>query len=101
MANYELINTQDLTIVRSTQPIDLKLIGQAQGKLTVIGTGPGAKYWMSPEVRDAIRAATDLVGYQTYIDLIGDLAVGKNCHASDNRVELDRARLALDLAASG
>jgi cobalt-precorrin 5A hydrolase / precorrin-3B C17-methyltransferase len=99
--NYELITTQDLTIVRSTQPIDLKLIGQAQGTLTVIGTGPGAKYWMSPEVRDAIRAATDLVGYQTYINLIGDLAVGKNCHASDNRVELDRARLALDLAASG
>jgi cobalt-precorrin 5A hydrolase / precorrin-3B C17-methyltransferase len=99
--NYELITTQDLTIVSSTQPIELKLIGQAQGKLTVIGTGPGAKYWMSPEVRDAIRAATDLVGYQTYINLIGDLAVGKVCHASDNRVELDRARLALDLAASG
>ncbi len=99
--NYKLITTQDLTIVRSTQPIDLNLIGQAQGKLTVIGTGPGAKYWMSPEVRDTIRAATDLVGYQTYLDLIGDLAVGKVCHASDNRVELDRARLALDLAASG
>jgi cobalt-precorrin 5A hydrolase / precorrin-3B C17-methyltransferase len=100
-ANYELITTQDLTIVRSSQPIELESIGQAQGKLTVIGTGPGGKQWMSPEVRDAIRAATDLVGYQTYIDLIGDLAGGKECHASDNRVELDRARLALDLAASG
>lgn len=100
-AHYELITTQDLTIARSTQPIEIESIGQAQGKLTVIGTGPGAKQWMSPEVRDAIRAATDLVGYQTYIDLIGDLAVGKECHASDNRVELDRSRLALDLAASG
>ena len=99
--NYELITIQDLTIARSTQPIEIESIGQAQGKLTVIGTGPGAKQWMSPEVRDAIRAATDLVGYQTYIDLIGDLAVGKECHASDNRVELDRSRLALDLAASG
>jgi cobalt-precorrin 5A hydrolase / precorrin-3B C17-methyltransferase len=100
-ANYELITMQDLTIARSTQPIEIESIGQAQGKLTVIGTGPGAKQWMSQEVRDAIRAATDLVGYQTYIDLIGDLAVGKECHASDNRVELDRSRLALDLAASG
>lgn len=100
-ANYELITMQDLTIARSTQPIEIESIGQAQGNLTVIGTGPGAKQWMSPEVRDAIRAATDLVGYQTYIDLIGDLAVGKECHASDNRVELDRSRLALDLAASG
>ena len=100
-ANYELITTADLTIAKSLQPIDLKLIGQAQGKLTVIGTGPGAKQWMSPEVRDTIRAATDLVGYQTYINLIGDLAIGKVCHASDNRVELDRSRLALDLAATG
>jgi cobalt-precorrin 5A hydrolase / precorrin-3B C17-methyltransferase len=100
-ANYELITTKDLTITIAPQPIDLELIGQPQGKLTVIGTGPGAKQWMSPEVRDTIRAATDLVGYQTYIELIGDLAVGKVCHASDNRVELDRSRLALDLAASG
>jgi cobalt-precorrin 5A hydrolase / precorrin-3B C17-methyltransferase len=90
-----------LIISLAPQPIDPISIGQAQGKLTVIGTGPGSKQWMSPEVRDTIRAATDLVGYQTYIDLIGDLAVGKVCHASDNRVELDRSRLALDLAATG
>lgn len=100
-ANYELIATPDLTIMRSRQPIEIASIGQAQGKLTVIGTGPGAKQWMSPEVREAIRAATDVVGYQTYLNLIGDLAVGKDCHASDNRVELDRSRLALDLAATG
>jgi cobalt-precorrin 5A hydrolase / precorrin-3B C17-methyltransferase len=90
-----------LIISIAPQPIDPTSIGQAQGKLTVIGTGPGSKQWMSPEVRATIRAATDLVGYQTYIDLIGDLAVGKVCHASDNRVELDRSRLALDLAATG
>jgi cobalt-precorrin 5A hydrolase / precorrin-3B C17-methyltransferase len=90
-----------LIISLAPQPIDPTSIGQAQGKLTVIGTGPGSKQWMSPEVRDTIRSATDLVGYQTYIDLIGDLAVGKVCHASDNRVELDRSRLALDLAAMG
>jgi cobalt-precorrin 5A hydrolase / precorrin-3B C17-methyltransferase len=90
-----------LIISIAPQPIDPTSIGQAQGKLTVIGTGPGSKQWMSPEVRETIRAATDLVGYQTYIDLIGDLAVGKVCHASDNRVELDRSRLALDLAATG
>ncbi len=100
-ANYESIVDNGLTIAKSPQPIEIATIGQPQGKLTVIGTGPGAKRWMSPEVRDTILAATDLVGYQTYIDLIGDLAVGKTCHASDNRVELDRSRLALDLAATG
>jgi cobalt-precorrin 5A hydrolase / precorrin-3B C17-methyltransferase len=56
---------------------------------------------MSPQVRDTILAATDLVGYHTYLDLVKDLSVGKECHGSDNRVELDRSRLALDLAASG
>jgi cobalt-precorrin 5A hydrolase / precorrin-3B C17-methyltransferase len=90
-----------LTIFSAIQPIDLATIGQAQGKLTVIGTGPGALRWMSPEVRETIRAATDLVGYHTYLDLVKDLTVGKECHGSDNRVELDRSRLALDLAASG
>ncbi len=100
-ANYAVIAENELTIALAPHPIEIASLGQAQGKLTVIGTGPGGKQWMSPEVRDTILAATDLVGYQTYIHLIGDLAVGKACHASDNRVELDRSRLALDLAASG
>lgn len=92
---------ENLIILTNTQPIDPNSIGQAQGKLTVIGTGPGSKQWMSPQVRDTILAATDLVGYHTYLDLIKDLSIGKQCHGSDNRVELDRSRLALDLAAIG
>jgi cobalt-precorrin 5A hydrolase / precorrin-3B C17-methyltransferase len=92
---------QNLTIFSATQPINPSLIGQAQGKLTVVGTGPGSTQWMSPQVRATILAATDLVGYHTYLDLVKDLSVGKECHGSDNRVELDRSRLALDLAASG
>jgi cobalt-precorrin 5A hydrolase / precorrin-3B C17-methyltransferase len=91
----------NLTILSATQPVELGSIGQARGKLTIVGTGPGAKQWLSPEVRQTILAATDLVGYHTYLDLVKDLAVGKECHGSDNRVELDRSRLALDLAASG
>jgi cobalt-precorrin 5A hydrolase / precorrin-3B C17-methyltransferase len=91
----------NLTILSATQPIELDTIGQARGKLTIVGTGPGAQQWLSPEVRQTILAATDLVGYHTYLDLVKDLAVGKQCHGSDNRVELDRSRLALDLAASG
>jgi cobalt-precorrin 5A hydrolase / precorrin-3B C17-methyltransferase len=100
-ADCELVVNDELQIALAPSPIDPATIGQPPGKLTVIGTGPGSKQWMSPEVRATILAATDLVGYQTYIDLIGDLAEGKVCHASDNRVELDRSRLALDLAATG
>jgi cobalt-precorrin 5A hydrolase / precorrin-3B C17-methyltransferase len=91
----------NLTIFNATQPIDPSSIGRARGKLSIVGTGPGSKQWLSPEVRETIRTATDLVGYHTYLDLVKDLAVGKECHGSDNRVELDRSRLALNLAASG
>jgi cobalt-precorrin 5A hydrolase / precorrin-3B C17-methyltransferase len=91
----------NLKILNAIAPIELGSIGQAQGKLTIVGTGPGSAQWMSPQVRQTILAATDLVGYHTYLDLVKDLAVGKECHGSDNRVELDRSRLALDLAASG
>ncbi|UBF29994.1 precorrin-3B C(17)-methyltransferase (plasmid) [Kovacikia minuta CCNUW1] len=71
------------------------------GKLTIVGTGPGAAAWMTPEVRAILQSATDLVGYKTYLDLVQDFAHGKQRHESDNRVELDRARHALDLAAEG
>jgi cobalt-precorrin 5A hydrolase / precorrin-3B C17-methyltransferase len=72
-----------------------------QGRLSIIGTGPGSAQWMSPEVKGIIQSATDLVGYKTYLDLVGDLAQGKQRHESDNRVELDRARHALALATEG
>ncbi len=72
-----------------------------QGRLAIIGTGPGSAQWMSPEVRGILQSATDLVGYKTYLDLVGDLAQGKQRHESDNRVELDRARHALALATEG
>ncbi|WP_309745448.1 precorrin-3B C(17)-methyltransferase [Chamaesiphon sp. OTE_20_metabat_361] len=91
----------NLTIWSAIETVDPHSIGQAQGKLTVVGTGPGSAQWMSPQVRQTILAATDLVGYHTYLDLVKDLSGGKECHGSDNRVELDRSRLALDLAASG
>ena len=71
-----------------------------QGKLAIVGIGPGAAEWMSPEVKALLQAATDLVGYKTYLDLVGTFAQGKR-HESDNRVEIDRARHALDLAAEG
>jgi cobalt-precorrin 5A hydrolase/precorrin-3B C17-methyltransferase len=78
-----------------------EIIDQPRGKLAIIGTGPGALKWMSPEVKEILHAATDLVGYKTYINLIGTLADGKNRHESDNREEEARAKFALDLAAQG
>jgi precorrin-3B C17-methyltransferase len=55
---------------------------------------------MTPATRTAIAEATDLVGYGPYLDRVPPVQ-GQCRHASDNRVELDRARHALALAASG
>ncbi|NUN66487.1 precorrin-3B C(17)-methyltransferase [Pseudanabaena biceps] len=71
------------------------------GKVSIIGTGPGAAKWMSPEVKDILENTTDFIGYKTYLNLIREYTKGKNIHATDNRVELDRARHALELAQSG
>ncbi len=96
-----ILASPDIAIAIAPQPIDLNITGQPRGRLAIIGTGPGGSQWMSPEVKEIIKSATDLVGYKTYLDLIGSLANGKQRHESDNREEEARAKMALDLAASG
>ncbi|MBD2301823.1 precorrin-3B C(17)-methyltransferase [Nostoc sp. FACHB-190] len=91
----------DIALAIAPAPIDPNTIGQPRGKLAIIGTGPGSAQWMSPEVKEILRLATDLVGYKTYLDLVGALADGKQRHESDNREEIARATMALDLAATG
>ncbi|BAY11821.1 precorrin-3B C(17)-methyltransferase [Calothrix sp. NIES-2098] len=99
----KLISTAatEIAIAISPEPIDASTIGQPRGRLAVIGTGPGSLEWMSPEVREILKSATDLVGYTTYLNLVGSLAEGKQRHDSDNREEIARAEMALDLAAQG
>ncbi|PZV11024.1 MAG: precorrin-3B C(17)-methyltransferase [Leptolyngbya sp.] len=80
--------------------VDIDWIEPTQGKLAIVGTGPGSAVWMSPEVKEILESATDWVGYKTYLDLAEPLRKPHTTrHESDNRVELDRARFALDLAA--
>ena len=71
------------------------------GKLTIVGLGPGAPELMTPTVAEVLRNATDLVGYDTYLDRVTDLSPAQRRHGSGNRVEIDRARHALRLAAEG
>jgi precorrin-3B C17-methyltransferase len=71
------------------------------GSLVVVGTGPGRPELMTPATLAALARATDLVGYGPYLDRLPATRADQCRHASDNRVELDRARLALSLAASG
>jgi precorrin-2 C20-methyltransferase/precorrin-3B C17-methyltransferase len=71
-----------------------------RGRVDVVGLGPGDPQWLSPEARVALDDATDLVGYGPYVDRVPSRP-GLRRHASDNRVEVDRAKHALMLAEEG
>lgn len=85
----------------ASEPLDPALIGQPRGRLSVIGLGPGATEFMVPAARQALDEAQDLLGYETYIRMAGPLRPGQVAHCTDNREELQRARHAFELAASG
>ncbi|WP_433857179.1 precorrin-2 C(20)-methyltransferase [Streptomyces kronopolitis] len=70
------------------------------GEVVVVGTGPAGPLWLTPESRGALAAAEDLVGYTTYLDRV-PARPGQRRHGSDNKVESERAELALDLARRG
>lgn len=70
------------------------------GWLAIVGLGPGDDRLVTPEVSEALLQATDVVGYIPYVSRVAPRP-GLTLHPSDNRVELDRARAALEMAAAG
>jgi precorrin-2 C20-methyltransferase / precorrin-3B C17-methyltransferase len=71
-----------------------------RGSLAVVGLGPAGPQWLTPEARAELAAADELVGYGPYLARVPARA-GQARHASENRVEAERARHALELAAGG
>jgi precorrin-2 C20-methyltransferase/precorrin-3B C17-methyltransferase len=72
----------------------------SSGSVAVIGLGPGALEWITPQSRRELHAATDLIGYGPYLDRV-PLRDGQRRHRSDNTDEPARARLACKLAEQG
>jgi precorrin-3B C17-methyltransferase len=70
------------------------------GTITVAGLGPGDEALVTPQVRQALDRATDVVGYIPYVARV-TARPGLTLHPSDNRVELDRANHALQMATEG
>ncbi|GEN22677.1 precorrin-3B C(17)-methyltransferase [Halomonas cupida] len=70
------------------------------GWLAIVGLGPGAEAMVTPEVSTTLAEATDVVGYQPYVQRVAPRP-GLVHHGSDNREELQRAQAALRLAAAG
>ena len=69
-------------------------------ELLIVGLGPGPDHWLTPEVAEALAGVEHVVGYGPYVERVPQRA-GLQRHASGNTVEVDRARLALDLARKG
>ena len=74
--------------------------GTSGGEVVVVGLGPGPREWTTPEVQRALFEADDLVGYVTYLNRV-PVNPRQERHASDNKVESERAAFALDLARRG
>ncbi len=70
------------------------------GWLKIAGIGPGDEALITPEVAAVLDQASDVVGYIPYVGRIAPRD-GLTLHATDNRVEIERARHALEMAASG
>lgn len=88
-------------IAQAIAPIDVESIGQARGRLAVVGIGPGQESWRTPEASQLVAQSTELVGYGLYIDLLGPLAEGKKRTDFPLGGEEDRCRYALEAAAKG
>ena len=70
------------------------------GWVAVAGLGPGDDALITPQAQSALAEATDVVGYGPYVARVAPRP-GLVLHPSDNRVELERAAHALDMAAAG
>ena len=108
-SDLPLVENAELTIRVETDPapagpdelVYRRLSIERTGHLTVVGLGPGDPEFLTPAAANALRQATDLVGYDTYLALAPAGPPGQRRHASGNRVEIDRARDALDMAEVG
>lgn len=70
------------------------------GSVIIAGLGPGSETMVTPDVAAALADATDVVGYFPYVARVAPRD-GLTLHGSDNRVEVDRATHALQMAAEG
>jgi cobalt-precorrin 5A hydrolase/precorrin-3B C17-methyltransferase len=93
--------SHELAITVAPQPLDVQQIGKGRGRLAVIGLGPGAADLMVPAVKAELARANDILGYETYVRMAGPFRADQVMHCTDNREEMQRARHAFELAASG
>lgn len=88
-------------IARAPDVLNAKRTGRAQGRLALVGLGPGDPAWRTPEASALLAAADDLVGYSLYLDIAGPSKPHQTRHDFALGEEEARCRRALALAAEG
>ncbi len=73
----------------------------SQGSLKIVGIGPGDVSHISQRAREAIEECQIIVGYKTYIRLLGNLAENKEVKSSGMTEEIKRAEYAIENAKRG
>src|SRR3954467_14990112 len=73
----------------------------SEGTLSVVGIGPGAAEHTTPAALAAIREASVVVGYGTYIKLVRPWLDGKEVVRTGMTEEIGRARAAIERARDG
>ncbi len=73
----------------------------ARGALCLVGLGPGHPDHMTGRARAVVAGAEVIVGYTTYLELLGGLIAGKRVVETGMTEEVDRARAAVELAEDG
>jgi len=71
------------------------------GKLYVVGVGPGSHDHMTYRARQVIEESEVIVGYDTYVSLVEDLIAGKEVYRYAMTQEVDRANQAIEFAEGG
>ncbi len=71
------------------------------GKLTVVGIGPGHPLDRTARAEQALRSADLIAGYDLYLEHIADLLGDKETLSTGMTAEVERCRAALQAAASG
>nr|MBS0021659.1 precorrin-3B C(17)-methyltransferase [Gammaproteobacteria bacterium] len=73
----------------------------ADGRILLVGLGPGDEANMTLRARTALQAADVVIGHTTYIRLVRNLISGKQVIAKGMTAEIDRCREALEQAKEG
>jgi len=95
----------ELIVAKQTTPMATAAVSRRRrptAQVAVVGLGPGDVSLRTPAATAAVRHADSVVGYGPYVDQCADLLrPHQNVVRSPIGAEMQRAQLALDLAATG